>query len=458
MATGVSKIRWNGDVLIHTIDTDYSGIGPDIHLSYEGKSPEQDILATPPANITELWRGRCATKNRLYFGDNLPIIASFLKDPSVCGKVRLIYIDPPFATSRVYQSRQQSDAYSDTLVGAPYVEYLRKRLILLRELMAEDGSIYVHLDQNMTFHIKLLMDEVFSPHNFRLCITRKKCNPKNFTRKSYGDISDYILFYTKSDTYVWNRPYEPWTEESAAREYPYVEEKTGRRFKKVPIHAPGVRKGETGKPWRGMHPPPGKHWQYLPSKLDKMDARGEIYWSSTGNPRRKVYLDKSKGIPVQNIWMDLKDAHNQMVRITGYPTEKNPDMLARIIKASSNEGDLVLDCFCGSGTTLAVASKLGRNWIGIDNSSEAIRTTLKRFVFGLERMGDFVSKRRRSSRKNPLQATLPLLESAGLSEDTDYRPREERSEVINDFLLYSVASHGEHLQDILEYWIKLQQD
>lgn len=147
-------------------------------------------------------------------------------------------------------------------------------------------------------------------------------------------------------------------------------------------------------------PPPGKHWQYLPTKLDEMDARGEIYWSPTGNPRRKVYLDNSAGVPLQDIWMDMRDAHNQNIHITGYPTEKNPALLARIIEASSNPGDLILDCYAGSGTTLAVASSLGRRWIGADRSDEAIATILHRFALGTERMGDFVNV--------PKQATLPL--------------------------------------------------
>ena len=122
-----------------------------------------------------------------------------------------------------------------------------------------------------------------------------------------------------------------------------------------------------------------------------MDQRGEIYWSSTGNPRRKVYLDNSKGIGVQDIWLDFKDAHNQNIKITGYPTEKNPELLKRIIMASSNPGDLVLDAFVGSGTTVTVAEELKRQWIGIDNSLLAIETTINRLVKGTQAMGDFVS-------------------------------------------------------------------
>ena len=260
----------------------------------------------------------------------------------------------------------------DLLEGAHYLEFLRERLILLRELLADDGSIYVHLDENMAFHAKAIMDEIFGRDNFRNWITRKKCNPKNYTRKTFGNVADYILFYSKTEDYVWHRPVESWTEEKANKEYQYVEAKTGRRYKKVPVHAPGVRNGETGQLWRGIPPPPGKHWQYPPRILDEMDARGEVYWSPTGNPRRKIYLDESNGVAVQDIWLDYRDAHNQNIAVSGYPTEKNSALLTRIIEASSNEGDLVLDCFSGSGTTLNVASLLNRRWIGVDNATRPL--------------------------------------------------------------------------------------
>ena len=365
-------------------------------LQYEGKRDPKAILEAPPATLYQAW-STCSTceiapPNGLYFGDNLAVLAALLRDKTVRGKVRLVYIDPPYATGGVFQSRTQQDAYDDFLIGAHYVEFLRERLILLRELLADDGSIYVHLDKNMAFAIKVIMDEVFGLKNFRSWITRKKCNPKNYTSKNYGNVADFILFYSKTDSFVWNRPYEGWTDARALKEYQYVDE-NGRRYKKVPVHAPGVRNGETGKPWRGVLPPPGKHWQYTPSTLDELDAAGEIYWSPTGNPRRKVYLDKSSGIPVQDMWMDFRDAHNQNIKITGFPTEKNPALLGRIIEASSHAGDLILDCFGGSGTTFAVASQLKRCWIGMDNSELAVATTLRRFASGLQPMGDFVSPR-----------------------------------------------------------------
>lgn len=368
------------------------------HLEYECKKPIEDILATQPGEY-QLNPKYGLGPNRLYHGDNLRVLATLAHDESVVGKVRLVYIDPPFATSGSFESRSRRHAYDDDLVGPPFMEALRERLVFIHRLLSDDGSLYVHLDGRMVFHTRLLLDEIFGEENFRNFITRKKCNPKNYTRKTYGNVADYILFYSKSDNYVWNRPVQPWDEERANREYQCVDE-TGRRYKKVPIHAPGIRHGETGREWKGRFPPPGKHWQFTPTTLDEMDNRGEIYWSPNGNPRRKIYLDGSDGIPLQNIWMDVKDAHNQNIHITGYPTEKNPEVLMRIIEASSNPGDLVLDCYSGSGTTLAVASKLHRYWIGVDSSNEAIKTTLFRFEFGTERMGDFVTPLR--------QKTLPL--------------------------------------------------
>lgn len=358
-------------------------------LEYPGKKAVKEILATPPG-LYEQNATYSGGDNRLYQGDNLAVLAALAQDESVAGNVKLVYIDPPFATAAAFESRKQKHAYDDNLIGSAFVEALRERLVLIHRLLADDGSLYLHLDERMTFHMRIILDEIFGEKNFRNCITRKKCNPKNYTRKTYGNVADYILFYSKSDTYVWNRPVEQWDSARATKEYQYVDEQ-GRRYKKVPVHAPGVRHGETGNPWRGKIPPPGKHWQYRPATLDEMDARGEIYWSPTGNPRRKVYLENSVGVSLQDIWMDVRDAHNQNIHITGYPTEKNPALLARIIEASSRRGDLVMDCYAGSGTTLVVASSLGRRWIGVDRSSEAIKTILHRFAHGTERMGDFVN-------------------------------------------------------------------
>ncbi len=409
----------------------------DFGLTYPGKHAEIDILtgirSTPVRrfSVTKLETAGC--RNRLFFGDNLPVLRSLLDDPSVRGKVRLVYIDPPFATGGVFESRNGERAYEDLAFGAHFLEFLRQRLIVIRELMARDGSIYLHLDEAMAFPVKIIMDEVFGPTNYRNFITRKKSNRKNFTRKQYGNISDYILFYTRSDNYIWNRPYESWTEEWAAREYQCIEKETGRQYKKVPVHAPGVRNGETGKEWRGKLPPPGKHWQFSPKYLDELDAKGEIYWSPTGNPRRKIYFDQSQGVPVQDIWLDCRDAHNQMVEVTGYPTEKPLDLLRRVVSASSDTGDLVLDCFAGSGTTLVAAEELGRRWIGVDSGLESMATITRRLANGSEPMGDFVKG------KKAREATL----------------FDHPSTLRTSFDMYLAGESDQLSPDILESWLKL---
>ncbi len=425
MATGVP--RTNGKQTVEAI-----------RLKYPGKKSLQDILQTPPTRLVQVGE-KHQRDNRLIFADNIGVLAALSNDETICGRVRLVYIDPPFSTQSAFQSRKLDQAYEDTLAGAEFIEFLRERLIWLHKLLTDDGSLYLHLDERMVFHFRVILDEIFGPGGYHNCITRKKCNPKNYTRNTYGNTADYILFYTKSSKYVWNRPLEPWTDARASKEYQCIDPETGRRYKKVPLHAPGVRHGETGKPWHGMLPPTGKHWQYPPSKLDELDAKGEIYWSPRGNPRRKVYLDQNGGVPLQDIWMDVKDAHNQNIRVTGYPTEKNPEVLRRIILASSNPGDLVLDCFAGSGTTLAVASELGRNWIGIDNSLEAMRSMINRFAFGLQRMGDYVSERI----ERPTIPLLPMFEEDAKNISHDHVP-------IEDFSLYAEPQLAGELSRVVE--------
>ncbi|EBU4088697.1 site-specific DNA-methyltransferase, partial [Salmonella enterica] len=193
----------------------------------------------------------------------------------------------------------------------------------------------------------------------------------------------------KSKNMAFDNPGMPAELDWISKEYNKKDEKGF--FKLVPIHAPGIRNGETGKPWRGMNPPPGKHWQLSPEKLEELDNNGEIHWSKTGNPRRKVYLTQDKKLPLTDYWDKFRDAHHQSIKITGYPTEKNFDMLKKIIEASTKAGDIVLDPFCGSGTTLHAAQELNRKWLGIDQSFQAIITSIRRLNFGLEPMGDFVN-------------------------------------------------------------------
>ena len=309
----------------------------------------------------------------LYFaGDNLEGL-SLLAERDI--KVDLVYIDPPFATNNQFLidadrantiSASGQVAYSDNLEIDDYLEQLGMRLEAIRRVMAGDGSIYVHIDVKMEHRVRWLMDDVFGSSNFRNSITRIKCNPKNFKRYSYGNIKDTILFYSVSPHRIkWRPQEEPLTDSDVASRYPLVDA-AGRRYATTPLHAPGVtRNGPTGGNWRGMPPPPGRHWRYPPDKLEELDASGLIAWSSTGNPRKIIYADQSAGKLPQDVWV-YKDPQRPT-----YPTQKNAAMLERIILTSSEPGDTVLDCYAGSGATLLEAARLGRRFIGMDNAPAA---------------------------------------------------------------------------------------
>lgn len=364
-----------------------------VQLQYPGKPSREEIIKnTSPAKldvVKEFIRSKPLIddgwRNMLIYGDNLPVLRALLNDPRVRNKVVLVYIDPPFGTGGVFRGTRhvssRSDdvvAYRDMPLSIAYLEFLRKRLILLHELMSEEGSIYVHIDVDVAHYVKVLMDEIFGIENFVNEITRVKCNPKNFERKAYGNIKDTILFYAKNyGKHVWNEPREPYTDEDIARLFPKVD-KDGRRYTTVPLHAPGETKnGATGQAWRGMLPPPGRHWRYPPEVLDELDRKGLIEWSSTGNPRLKIYADEyiKRGKRMQDVWLNYKDPP-----YPSYPTEKNLDMVMKIVETSSRRGDIILDAFCGSGTTAVAAEKLGRKWICIDISPIAIEIAVKRLL------------------------------------------------------------------------------
>lgn len=362
-------------------------------LIYPNRLSEADVLSSLRTSFIQM-DGEAHSSliqkiptNSLVLADNLFGLHGLLESGH---KATLIYLDPPYNTGMEFQSRQLEHAYSDQLGTAAYIEFMRRRLILMRELLTDDGSIYVHIGYQMVSHLKVIMDEIFGPKNFRNIITRRKCSSKNFTKHQYSNLNDYILFYTKSASYKWNQPGERPNENWIEKEYTKTDSRG--RYKLVPIHAPGTRHGATGESWRGMMPPPGKHWQYIPSKLDDFDKAGEIHWSRNGNPRRKVYLTDDKSIPYTDYWERFRDAHHQSIAVTGYPTEKNLAMLRMIVSASSDEGDLVIDPFCGSGTTMHAANDLRRAWIGIDQSFNALKASITRLRHGLEPMGDYVSR------------------------------------------------------------------
>ncbi len=333
--------------------------------------------------------------NLLIHADNLIALKWLIEVRGLEEKIDLIYIDPPFATggrftidgdraSTISSSGQGRLAYEDTLRGTDYLDFLYLRLWILRRLLTPRGSIYVHIDDKIGHYVKVLMDEVFGIENFRNDITRIKCNPKNFRRKGYGNIKDMILFYTKGDDFIWHEPYEPYSEADLARLFPKRDDR-GRRYTTVPLHAPGeTKRGKTAQPFKGQRPPKGRHWRTDVATLERWDREGLIEWSSRGVPRKKIYADERRGKRMQDIW-EFKDPQYPV-----YPTEKNADLLDLIVRTSSDEGSHVLDCFCGSGTTLVAAQKRGRTWIGIDSSALAIEVaqrklkTLPRTLFSSE--------------------------------------------------------------------------
>lgn len=348
-------------------------------LQFENKRSIEEILRDdtdiklPPYNDSS---------NKLFYGDNIEILKALMYQYNLKGKIDLIYIDPPFATNNIFKIGQDRTntismnsngdiAYKDLIVGDEFLEFIRERLIIARELLSDKGSIYLHIDYKTGHYIKILMDEIFGMDNFKNDITRIKCNPKNFKRKAYGNIKDLILFYTKTKNNIWNECYTEYSKEDISKLYKKI--KDGRFYTTVPLHAPGETKnGATSLSFKGINAPHGRHWRCSPAELEELDRQGLIEWSKNGVPRRIIYADEKLGKKAQDIW-DFKDPQYPV-----YPTEKNLDLLTRIIKTSSNANSIVMDFFCGSGTTLLAAEQLSRKWIGIDKSYRAIEITLNK--------------------------------------------------------------------------------
>jgi len=353
-----------------------------MQLQYPNKKTEKEIFDNIP-NIELEQINSSANLNLLIHSNNLVALKQLITRHNLAGKIDLIYIDPPFATNNTFtisdgrastisSSSNGTVAYKDTLKGFAFIEFLRERLVLLKMLLSDKGSIYLHIDYKIGHYVKIAMDEIFGIENFRNDITRVKCNPKNFSRKGYGNIKDLILFYSKSDNLIWNEPKTIYTEEDRLKLFP-KKDKDGRHYTTIPLHAPGETKsGKTSQAFKGILPPKGRHWRSNVEVLEQLDDAELIEWSNNGNPRKIIYFDEQEGKRMQDIW-EFKDPQYPV-----YPTEKNSAMLDIIIKTSSNENSIVLDCFAGSGTTLKAAQINGRQWVGIDQSDEAIKAITKK--------------------------------------------------------------------------------
>lgn len=370
------------------------------------------MLASRP--VSTLARPAPAELPTLFYGDNLTILREHL--PDAC--VDLVYLDPPFNSNRSYNvlfkdesgqdSTAQIQAFDDTwqwgveaartydalvtqapervgvLIGAlrtaigpsqmlAYLVMMTVRLVELHRVLKPTGSLYLHCDPTASHYLKLVLDTLFGPERFVNEIVWKRSHAHN-NGKKFGPVHDVLLFYAKSDGYTWNAPTRPLDDAYIASHYHYVDV-DGRRHKRQDLTGAGVRNGATGQPWRGVDPTPkGRHWCRPPVELDSLDAAGRIYWPEKPGawPYLKLYLDERPGMPLQDLWDDINPINPVAKERLGYPTQKPEALLQRIIAASSNPGDLVLDPFCGCGTTIAAAQQLGRRWIGIDITHLAI--------------------------------------------------------------------------------------
>lgn len=324
-------------------------------LVYEGKEREEDIIAdtmaVPLQPIKTFGENGKAWTNKLIFGDNLQAMKALLDDPNVKGKVKLIYIDPPFATKHDFKGSQDQKAYQDKIAGARFVEFIRKRLILCRELLDDQGSIYVHLDQRKGHYIKIIMDEIFGENNFLNDISW--CyKEREISKTQWNEKHDHILFYRKKSgqTFNWQNVTMEYSEGSKKKFS--LKDENGRLFQ---IRGKG---GDyTGK-------------QQLSLEVEKKYP--ELVY--------RDYWDEKVGVLARDWWADISFVNRAGAERTNYPTQKPESLLERIINASSNKGDIVMDAFAGSGTTLAVAEKLDRKWVGIDCGKLAIYTIQKRML------------------------------------------------------------------------------
>ena len=357
--------------------------------------------------------------NRLYYGDCLTVM---LEWPS--NYVDLIYLAPPFNANRQYTAiyrdetgrplPDQVEAFCDMWELDPeraqairampvlmreagiadevaefwrlwlnalrgtqprllaYLSYMAQRLLIMHRILKPTGSLYFHCDPTVSHYVKPLLDSIFGHANFRNEIVWKRTGSHN-SAKRYGPVHDTVFYYTKTDRYCWNDIRLAY-DEYVARRYTY-EDDNGRKFYPVSLIAAGTRNGASGLPWRGIDvTAKGNHWRYTVHRLDVLDAEGDIYWPPRGTmPRLKMYAENAKGELIQDWWNDIPPINSQAGERMGYATQKPMALLERIIKASSNPGDMVFDPFCGCATTMEAAHKLGRKWVGIDIAIHAIK-------------------------------------------------------------------------------------
>ncbi len=330
----------------------------------------------------------------IYCGDNLKMLKD-IPDESI----DLCYIDPPFNSNRNYEvfwgDVAEKRAFDDRFGDAQeYIKYMRPRVNEIYRVLKKTGSFYYHCDWHASHYVKVMLDEIFSFNNFQNEIIWQRTNAHNDPNK-YGRNKDNIFYFVKSNKYTFNTLYTDYDENYIKKTYNLSDEKG--MYKSDDLTGAGISKGESSSSWRGYNPTErGRHWAisgYIIEKLLGSDAlkrmstfekleylykEGYIYFTKNGTPRFKRYFDGTKGTPLQEIWTDVSPISSQAKERLGYPTQKPIALMERIINASSNKGDVILDAFCGCGTTLVAAEKLNRKWLGIDISPTACRVMSQR--------------------------------------------------------------------------------
>lgn len=373
-------------------------------------------------------------RNTLYYGDNLPILREYIHDASV----DLVYLDPPFNSNRSYNvlfkhesgsdAEAQVQAFDDTwhwnqhaeatfaeLVtqGRPevggmiaalrdfigenqmmaYLVMMAARLVELHRVLRPTGSLYLHCDPTASHYLKIVLDTVFGPENYRNEVIWQRTSAHANVVQKYGVVHDTLYFYSMSDQYSWNQQYTPYDAEYLDTFFDQVDA-DGRRYARRDLTA-SMQRASRGQiyEWKGVRPPPSRCWAMTKERMDELDAAGRIHWpkKAGGMPRLKLYPEDLPGTPLQDVWSDIRTMHNLSSERLGYPTQKPVALLERIIAASSKPGDVVLDPFCGCGTTIAAAQKLGRTWLGIDITHLAIALQKYRLktAFGLVDRKDY---------------------------------------------------------------------
>lgn len=466
-------------------------------LQWVGKKPLTTLPAYPAQHIESFkpqapadaladvdwkdWPDQYPQGGLLFHGDNKDVLAYLLAN-GFRGKVKLIYIDPPFDSGADYvrkvnlrgsasakldgedYSLGEQVQYTDIWANDNYLQFMYERLLLLRELLSADGSLYLHCDPSRNAYLRLLLDEVFGYDNFINEIIWQRLSAHNDSKR-FGIIHDTIFYYGKTDQRVWNPQRSAFSERYIQQFFDTVEEGTGRIYSRSDLTARGLRNGETGKAWKGINPAEkGNHWKVPVSQLEKWDEEGRIHWPKSGGmPRLKRYLDEVKkiGATPQDVWYDIKPIHNQSSEGLEYPTQKPEELLERVIVTSTNPGDIILDCFLGSGTTTAVAQKLGRRWIGCDINKGAIQTTAKRLQTIITEQVQAAEDDRQASLLEDDETTPPKPAQLGFSvwRVNDYDLLIQHNEavalVVEHLGIQRVKSDGFFDGTRGKYWVKI---